>query len=355
MKVLVTGGAGFIGSATVLHFVEDLDFEVVNVDKLTYAANAASLASLANDPRYVFVRADIADRPVMEAIFDEHEPDAVLNLAAESHVDRSIASSNDFIRTNIMGTFILLEAARRYWERLPRGRKEAFRFQHVSTDEVYGSLGSDDPAFTELSRYVPSSPYSASKASSNHLVTAWHVTHRFPGLITNCSNNYGPRQFPEKLIPSMILKAMQGKPLPVYGNGENVRDWLHVEDHARALGVVLTRGRVGHTYNIGGETERQNLEVVRMLCDLIDELVPEAPVRPATDLITFVVDRPGHDFRYAIDTSKIRGELGFAPRHKFETGLRETVMWYLANEGWWQPLQCQFYQGHRPCPGGDWP
>ncbi len=344
MKILLTGGAGFIGSAVCRFLIGETTASVVNVDKLTYAANLASLAPIADNPRYRFVKADICDRPRIEALFDEVRPDAVLHLAAESHVDRSIEGPDAFIRTNIEGTFTLLDVAHHYWRALEGPRREAFRFHHVSTDEVFGSLGPEG-AFLETTPYDPSSPYSASKAASDHLVRAWHRTYGLPAVISNCSNNYGPYHFPEKLIQLIILNALDGKPLPVYGKGDNVRDWLYVEDHARALWLVLTRGTPGESYNVGGSGERRNIDVVRTVCAILDELRPAG--RPHERLITFVADRPGHDLRYAIDAGKIARELGWAPRETFESGLRRTVQWYLDNPAWWQPLRERVYGGER--------
>ncbi len=344
MKVVVTGAAGFIGSAVARLLVGELGVEVVVVDALTYAGNLASLAPIADRPGYRFVRADIRDRAAMDRVFAETQPDAVMHLAAESHVDRSIDGPAAFIETNMVGTYTLLEATRAYWASLPAARKAAFRFHHVSTDEVYGALGPEG-LFTETTPYQPNSPYSASKAASDHLVRAWHHTYGLPVVTTNCSNNYGPYHFPEKLIPLVILNCLDGKPLPVYGTGENVRDWLYVEDHARALWTVLTRGRLGETYNIGGEAERTNISVVHAICDLVDELVPAATAR--RDLVTYVTDRPGHDARYAMDISKISAELGWRPRETFETGLRRTVEWYLANRPWWEAIRSGSYRGER--------
>lgn len=345
-RVLVTGGAGFIGSAVCRHLIEETDTEVVNIDKLTYAANLSSLASIEGHERYRFVRGDICDAALMEETFRRFEPDAVMHLAAESHVDRSITGSADFIQTNIVGTHVLLETARRYWEGLARSRRDAFRFLHISTDEVYGTLGAEG-FFAETTPYSPNSPYSASKASADHLVNAWHHTYGLPVLITNCSNNYGPYHFPEKLIPLVILNALEGKSLPVYGRGDNVRDWLYVEDHARALALVLREGRPGEKYNIGGRNERTNLEVVKTICDSLDELVPSDAIGRRRELIAFVADRPGHDKRYAIDAGKIEKELGWRAKETFETGLRKTVEWYLANEDWWRPLREKVYGGER--------
>jgi dTDP-glucose 4,6-dehydratase len=343
-KVVVTGGAGFIGSAVVRLLVDELGVEVVNVDALTYAGNLASVAPVAERPGYRFVQADIRDRAAMDRVFREAQPDAIMHLAAESHVDRSIDGPAAFIDTNILGAYTLLEAARAYWSALPQARKQAFRFHHVSTDEVYGALGPTG-LFTETTPYQPNSPYSASKAASDHLVRAWRHTYGMPVVTTNCSNNYGPYHFPEKLIPLVILNCLEGKPLPVYGTGENVRDWLYVEDHARALWTVLTRGRIGETYNIGGEAERANISVVRDICALVDEFVPAE--RPRRELIAFVADRPGHDARYAMDISKISAELGWRPRETFETGLRKTVRWYLDNRPWWEAIRSGAYRGER--------
>ncbi|MEO0983317.1 MAG: dTDP-glucose 4,6-dehydratase [Pseudomonadota bacterium] len=344
MKIIVTGGAGFIGSALCRYLIGETDAHVVVVDKLTYAANLASLAPVAGSGRYELVQKDICDHEAMTAVFDRVQPDRVLHLAAESHVDRSITGAKDFIETNIVGSFALLEAARGYWSGLPGGRADAFRFVHVSTDEVYGSLGADG-LFSETTAYDPSSPYSASKAASDHLATAWHRTYGLPVVISNCSNNYGPYHFPEKLIPLMILNALDGKDLPVYGDGSNVRDWLFVDDHARALALIAEQGRPGEKYNIGGRNERTNLQVVEAICDTLDAL--RTPNTPRRDLITFVKDRPGHDQRYAIDASKIESELGWAAQETFETGLEKTIRWYLDNEAWWRPLRDQVYGGER--------
>lgn len=348
-RILVTGGAGFIGSAVVRHIIEQTADAVVVVDKLTYAGNLASLAPVANSERFAFEQVDICDSAALTRVFDEYQPDAVMHLAAESHVDRSIDGPAAFIETNIVGTYTLLEAARSYWNTLADDEKSAFRFHHISTDEVYGDLHSAEDFFTETTPYAPSSPYSASKASSDHLVRAWLRTYGLPTLITNCSNNYGPYHFPEKLIPLMILNALAGKPLPVYGNGQQIRDWLYVDDHARALYRVATEGAVGETYNIGGHNERKNLEVVETICALLEELVPKKPqgVAHYRDLITYVADRPGHDLRYAIDASKIERELGWVPEETFESGMRKTVQWYLANETWWKQVQDGSYQGER--------
>jgi dTDP-glucose 4,6-dehydratase len=350
--LLVTGGAGFIGSEVVRTLVEETDRRVVNVDRLTYAANLDSLRDVADDPRYALETVDIADRPAVRALFERYRPAGVLHLAAESHVDRSIDGPDDFIRTNLVGTFTLLEEARRYWAGLEPGEAESFRFLHVSTDEVFGSLG-EAGAFEPETPYDPSSPYSASKAGSDHLVRAWHRTYGLPVLITNCSNNYGPYQFPEKLVPLMILKALAREPLPVYGTGENVRDWLHVADHAAALLRVLHDGRVGETYLVGGHGERRNLDVVQAICDLVDEQAPEPGAPPRRELIRFVEDRPGHDLRYAVDPSRIEAELGWRPARSFEEGLRQTVAWYLENRWWWERVQSGAYRGERLGLGKD--
>ena len=348
-RILVTGGAGFIGSAVVRHIINHTPDSVVVVDKLTYAGNLTSLAPVAHDERFAFEQVDICDRSELNRVFAQYRPDVVMHLAAESHVDRSIDGPAAFIETNIVGTYTLLEAARAYWSALEEGTKAAFRFHHISTDEVYGDLHSVDDFFTETTPYAPSSPYSASKASSDHLVRAWLRTYGLPTLITNCSNNYGPYHFPEKLIPLTILNALAGKPLPVYGNGQQIRDWLYVDDHARALYRVATQGAIGETYNIGGHNERKNLDVVETICGLLEELVPQKPKGIARyhDLITFVADRPGHDLRYAIDAAKIARELGWTPEETFESGMRKTVQWYLANESWWQQVQDGSYQGER--------
>jgi dTDP-glucose 4,6-dehydratase len=344
MRILVTGGAGFIGSAVVRHLVGNTNHEVACLDKLTYAGNLESLASAADSPRYRFYRVDICDAAALDRVFAEFQPTAVMHLAAESHVDRSIDGPADFIQTNIVGTYTLLEAARRYWNVLEPESKASFRFHHISTDEVYGDLEGTDDLFTETTPYAPSSPYSASKASSDHLVRAWQRTYGLPTIVTNCSNNYGPYHFPEKLIPHMILNALPGKPLPVYGDGSQIRDWLYVEDHARALTEVVTRGEVGETYNIGGHNEKRNLEVVETICALLDELKPAADGRSYKELITFVKDRPGHDRRYAIDASKIERELGWKPQETFESGIRKTVQWYLDNRQWWERVLNGSYQ-----------
>ena len=344
-KILVTGGAGFIGSAVIRYLIEETEHQVINLDKLTYAGNLASLADITANHRYKFVQGDVADAAVVSKLFGDFQPDVVMHLAAESHVDRSIDGPADFIQTNIVGTAVMLEAARSYWRELSIVQKSAFRFLHISTDEVFGSLG-DTGLFSEESPYDPSSPYSASKASSDHLVRAWQRTYGLPILVTNCSNNYGPYQFPEKLIPVIILNALEGKDLPVYGSGQQIRDWLHVEDHARALYKVVSKGKVGETYNIGGHNEKTNLDVVHSLCDLLDELRPEHPkgISSYKELITYVADRPGHDLRYAIDASKIQKDLGWVPEETFETGLRKTVQWYLDNLSWCQKVLDGSYQ-----------
>ena len=338
MKILVTGGAGFIGSAVVRHIIRDTQDTVINLDKLTYAGNLESLVDVSESERYYFEQVDICDRAELDRVFSEHQPDRVMHLAAESHVDRSIDGPAAFIETNVMGTYHLLEAARQYWSSLDEARQSAFRFHHISTDEVYGDLGGTDDLFIETTSYAPSSPYSASKASSDHLVRAWQRTYGLPTLVTNCSNNYGPYHFPEKLIPLMILNALDGKPLPVYGDGMQIRDWLFVEDHARALYKVVTEGEIGETYNIGGHNEKANIEVVKTICALLEELRPDKPagVESYESLITYVKDRPGHDVRYAIDATKIAQELGWTPEETFESGIRKTVEWYLNNPQWWQ-------------------
>jgi dTDP-glucose 4,6-dehydratase len=344
MKILVTGGAGFIGSAVCRHFIDHTNSAVVNVDKLTYAANLRSLDTVASNSRYTFIKADICDSAAMDAALDKYRPDAIIHLAAESHVDRSITGSDAFIATNVVGTYQLLQAARAYWMSLPSEKRARFRFLHVSTDEVYGSLG-EQGSFLEDTPYDPSSPYSASKAAADHLASAWHRTYGLPVIICNCSNNYGPYQFPEKLIPLMIINALEGKPLPVYGNGANIRDWLYVEDHARALALVLERGRAGQRYNIGARHQHNNLQVVERICDLVDQIYPARGSRRR--LITFVADRPGHDFRYAIDPSRIESELGWRPRETFDSGLTNTVRWYLHNRSWWEPIRQNGYAGER--------
>lgn len=386
MKILVTGGAGFIGSAVLRHIINDTDHSVVNVDKLTYAGNLESLASVSGNSRYVFEQVDICDASELKRVFAEHQPDIVMHLAAESHVDRSIDGPGEFIQTNIVGTYTLLEQARAYWAGLQDYKKAGFRFHHISTDEVYGDLPHPDevgeergvkgeeksvkgeanaspltpyalPLFTEETAYAPSSPYSASKAASDHLVRSWLRTYGLPTLVTNCSNNYGPYHFPEKLIPLVILNALEGNPLPVYGKGNQIRDWLYVEDHARALVLVATQGKVGETYNIGGHNEKQNIEVVKTICDILDELVPREergvkgeggqPLTSYSSLLAFVKDRPGHDMRYAIDASKIQKELGWTPQETFELGIRKTVQWYLENQTWCQHVQDGSYQRER--------
>ncbi|ELC3155756.1 dTDP-glucose 4,6-dehydratase [Vibrio harveyi] len=338
MKILVTGGAGFIGSAVIRHIIRDTQDTVINLDKLTYAGNLESLAEVSDSERYHFEHIDICQREVLDRVFVEYQPDLVMHLAAESHVDRSIDGPAAFIETNVMGTYHLLESARQYWSTLDETRKAAFRFHHISTDEVYGDLEGTDDLFTETTSYAPSSPYSASKASSDHLVRAWQRTYGFPTLVTNCSNNYGPYHFPEKLIPLMILNALDGKPLPVYGDGMQIRDWLFVEDHARALYKVATEGEIGETYNIGGHNEKANIEVVKTICSLLEEFRPNKPagVESYESLITYVKDRPGHDVRYAIDATKIAQELNWTPEETFESGIRKTVEWYLNNQRWWQ-------------------
>ena len=345
-KILVTGGAGFIGSAVVRHLVNNLKCAVVNVDKLTYAGNLSSLSSVDQNPLYSFEYADINDRSLITMILDQHQPDAIMHLAAESHVDRSIDGPTDFIQTNIVGTYSLLECARTHWRQLSSSKQDDFRFHHISTDEVFGSLGETD-SFTEETAYDPRSPYSASKASSDHLVRAWHETYGLPVVLSNCSNNYGPYHFPEKLIPLMIIKALKGEKLPVYGTGENIRDWLYVDDHANALCKILFEGKKGESYNVGGNAEVSNLDVVRNICRLLDELSPRPGMSRYEEQIDFVADRPGHDYRYAIDSTKIRNELGWKPNETFETGLRRTVEWYLANSSWWKPILTGEYWGQR--------
>ncbi|WP_133013470.1 dTDP-glucose 4,6-dehydratase [Marinomonas flavescens] len=356
MKILVTGGAGFIGSAVIRHIIQNTQDSVVNLDKLTYAGNLESLVSVVDSDRYAFEQVDICDRAELDRVFAKHQPDAVMHLAAESHVDRSITGPAEFIQTNIVGTYTLLEAAREYWNTLGDDSKSAFRFHHISTDEVYGDLPHPDeqegngldqelPLFTEQTSYAPSSPYSASKASSDHLVRAWLRTYGFPAIVTNCSNNYGPYHFPEKLIPLVILNALEGKPLPIYGKGDQIRDWLYVEDHARALYKVVTEGKVGETYNIGGHNEKQNIEVVQTICHILDAMVPK--VTSYAEQITYVADRPGHDRRYAIDATKMSAELNWTPEETFETGLCKTVQWYLDNKEWCDNVQDGSYQRER--------
>jgi dTDP-glucose 4,6-dehydratase len=343
-RIVVTGGAGFIGSAVCRALIGIPDISVVNVDKLTYAATVRSLDTISGNERYSFVKADICDKDAMEAIFSRCKPTGVLHLAAESHVDRSISGPGAFVQTNVMGTYRLLEAANRYFAKLPPTQQKTFRFVHVSTDEVYGSLG-DEGFFREDTPYQPSSPYSATKAASDHLAHAWHTTYELPVVVTNCSNNYGPCQFPEKLIPLTIINALEGRPLPVYGTGANVRDWLYVDDHARGLITALEKGLPGEKYNFGGDSERKNLTVVELICDTLDRLVPASS--PRRSLITFVTDRPGHDHRYAIDATKARQELGWRPQESFESGIESTIKWYLKNRSWWQPLRQNVYAGER--------
>ena len=346
MKILITGGAGFIGSAVVRHIIQHTDNKVLNVDKLTYAGNLESLKEIDQNERYQFSQTDICDRAALDRLFLDFQPDAVMHLAAESHVDRSISGPADFIETNIIGTYQLLEAARYYWNTLAEDKKSAFRFHHISTDEVYGDLEGTEDLFLETTPYAPSSPYSASKASSDHLVRAWYRTYGLPVVLTNCSNNYGPYHFPEKLIPLVILNALAGKPLPVYGNGAQIRDWLYVEDHARALYKVVTEAKVGETYNIGGHNEQKNIDVVKAICELLEELVPNNPegIAQYQDLITYVTDRPGHDLRYAIDATKIKQDLNWIPEETFKTGLRKTVKWYLDHQDWVRNVQSGEYQ-----------
>jgi len=354
MKILVTGGAGFIGSALVRYLVKDTDCDIINLDKLTYAGNLDSLLPVMDSPRYRFEQADICDRDALDRVFASHQPEAVIHLAAESHVDRSIDGPGDFIQTNLVGTYTMLEAARTHWSGLGETAREAFRFLHVSTDEVYGDLAGCDDLFREDTSYDPSSPYAATKAGSDHLVRAWGRTFKFPVLVTNCSNNYGPCQFPEKLIPHIILNALQGKSLPIYGDGSQVRDWLYVDDHARALYRVLTTGEKGETYNIGGLNEKKNIDVVKHICTILEEMVDDKPegVQRFEDLITFVKDRPGHDERYAIDASKINAELNWKPAEDFESGMRKTVTWYLENRHWWQRVIDGSYRLERIGTGG---
>jgi len=343
LKLLVTGGAGFIGSALIRYLLSETEVTVMNVDKLTYAGNLESLASVSQHPRYQFANVDICEAPALQQVVNTFQPNAIIHLAAESHVDRSIDGPAAFIHTNVVGTYTLLETARSYWYHLDRERQQNFRLHHVSTDEVYGSLGKTG-RFTETTPYQPNSPYSASKAAADHLVRAWHHTYQLPVVTTNCSNNYGPYQFPEKLIPLMIINAIEGRPLPVYGQGANIRDWLYVEDHVKALYLVLTQGKIGETYNLGGDNEKTNLEVVQTLCQLLDELLPDSPHRPHQQLITFVPDRPGHDLRYAIEARKIHQTLGWQPQETFATGLCKTVQWYLSHRDWWQHVRDGSYQ-----------
>jgi dTDP-glucose 4,6-dehydratase len=345
-RILVTGGAGFIGSAVVRHIIRETPHQVLVVDKLTYAGNLDSLSPVSNDPRYAFAQADITDAPKMRELFESYRPDAVMHLAAESHVDRSIDGPGEFIQTNVVGTFTLLQAALGHWRALPADAQGAFRFHHISTDEVFGSLG-DEGLFCETTAYDPRSPYSSSKAASDHLVRAWHHTYGLPVIVTNCSNNYGPYHFPEKLIPLMIINALEGLRLPVYGAGANVRDWLYVEDHARALLAAVVDGKPGETYCIGGRCEMKNLDVVEAICALMDELAPSTKIGPRKSLIHYVTDRPGHDMRYAIDTDKIATELGWEPHETFDSGLRKTVEWYLANRAWWERIRSGVYRGER--------
>ncbi|ENW80289.1 dTDP-glucose 4,6-dehydratase [Acinetobacter sp. NIPH 284] len=347
MRIIVTGGAGFIGSSVIRHIIKNTNDEVLNIDKLTYAGNLESLKEIDQNPRYQFQQVDICDASKLEQIFEQFQPDAIMHLAAESHVDRSIDGPSTFIQTNIVGTYTLLEAARKYWQRLDEIKKVNFRFHHISTDEVYGDLDGTTDLFTETTPYAPSSPYSASKASSDHLVRAWQRTYGLPTIVTNCSNNYGPYHFPEKLIPLVILNALDSKALPIYGAGNQIRDWLFVEDHARALYQVVTQGTVGETYNIGGHNEKQNIEVVKTICRILDQLRPQNNAQPYENLITFVKDRPGHDLRYAIDASKIENELGWKPLETFETGIRKTIEWYLNNLEWCRHVQDGSYQRER--------
>ncbi len=346
--IFVTGGAGFIGSAVIRQFIAETNITVVNIDKLTYAGNLATLDDAQSNPRHHFEQTDICNAVAIRELFDRYQPDAIMHLAAESHVDRSIDGPAAFIESNIVGTYTLLEATRTYWNNLPKGKHKAFRFHHISTDEVFGSLG-EKGLFREDSQYQPNSPYSASKAASDHLVRAWHHTYGLPTVMTNCSNNYGPYQFPEKLIPLIIFNALEGKPLPIYGKGDNIRDWLFVEDHARALRLVLEKGNIGETYNIGGHNEKTNLEVVQTICSILDDLQPEKNGQPYSHLITYVKDRPGHDMRYAIDATKIERCLGWTPLESFETGLRKTVDWYMKNADWWREVTTVHsdYQGKR--------
>ena len=345
-KILVTGGAGFIGSAVVRHLIDKMECSVVNVDKLTYAGNLTSLASVEKNSKYTFEQIDICDRPAINGVLRTHKPDAIMHLAAESHVDRSIDGPGDFIQTNVVGTYNLLEAARNYWLELEGEDKKNFRFHHISTDEVFGSLGAEG-AFTENTRYDPRSPYAASKASADHLVRAWSETYGLPVVLSNCSNNYGPFHFPEKLIPLMIIKGLKGETLPVYGSGNNIRDWLYVDDHAQALCLIVSQGKLGESYNVGGESEVSNIAVVKNICDILDELSPREDGKNYEDQISFVADRPGHDFRYAIDATKIKKELNWSPQETFSSGLRRTVAWYLANQNWWKSILDKKYQGQR--------
>ena len=346
MKVLITGGCGFIGSAVIRYMIRHTNAEIVNVDKLTYAANPLAVEEANDSDRYVFEHSDIVDTDSIRNLFIKHHPDAVMHLAAESHVDRSIDGPSEFIQTNLVGTYSMLEVARQWFDDLEGRAKDKFRFLHVSTDEVFGSLGPTGQ-FTETTRYKPNSPYSASKAGSDHLVRAWHKTYGLPVVTSNCSNNYGPWQFPEKLIPVAILNALDGKPIPVYGKGENVRDWLYVDDHASALWTILTQGRIGETYNVGGNCERNNLDLLHSLCECLNQLRPVGEQADYVDLITMVADRPGHDLRYAMDISKIEAELGWSPAHSLESGLKDTVKWYLENESWWRKIRADVYQGER--------
>jgi dTDP-glucose 4,6-dehydratase len=346
MKIIITGGAGFIGSAVIRQYINDTEHEIINLDALTYAGNLESLSDVEQNTRYMFEHVDICDQSQLERVFKQYQPDAVMHLAAESHVDRSIDGPAAFIQTNIVGTYNLLDVAKKYWEALSGDKKDAFRFHHVSTDEVYGDL-EETGYFTEETSYEPSSPYSASKASSDHLVRAWHRTYGFPIVITNCSNNYGSHQFPEKLIPLITLNALEGKSLPIYGKGDQIRDWLHVDDHARALRLVLAKGKTGETYNIGGHNEKTNLDVVKTICGLLDRLVPESPHVPHESLIAYVTDRRGHDRRYAIDANKIAAELGWTPEDTFESGIKKTIDWYLKNLAWCQHVQDGSYQRER--------
>lgn len=347
MKIIVTGGAGFIGSAVIRYIIKNTDNQVLNIDKLTYAGNLESLIDVENDSKYNFKQIDICNSVAIKQAFNDFQPDLIMHLAAESHVDRSIDGPYEFINTNIVGTYTLLEAARQYWQELEDDKKSNFRFHHVSTDEVYGDLEGTTDLFTETTPYAPSSPYSASKASSDHLVRAWHRTYALPVVITNCSNNYGPYHFPEKLIPLTILNALDGKPLPIYGKGDQIRDWLYVEDHAKALYKVVTGGTIGETYNIGGHNEKQNIEVVKTICGILDELQPQSNGQPYESLITFVIDRPGHDVRYAIDATKIKNSLGWTPEETFDSGIRKTVKWYLKNLDWCRRVQDGSYQRER--------